>query len=578
MKQYAVRKSAFTCLLMLAALSAEVAFAQSTAFTYQGRLEDNGVPANDDFAFVVRLFDDADTGVQLGPTVCEDAVDVVNGLFTLSLDFGFQFDSGQQFLDIQVLREGDCADTSGFEQLSPRQQVTATPMALRALEAEVAEGAGLAEHAGFADLAAAANRLDAPDGSPTSAVFVDNAGNVGIGTQTPLSPLHVSAPNPILTLRDSDNNDSSQSGFLNFTNSSNIGRAQIGLTGQNGDLRFVNSSATGNMTFAAGTGINRLTLTANGQVGIGTGVPTSNLEIRGGDNSGPGSIATLRLVDNSFNQMLFDGNEIEGTEGLFLNHNTAQNVILATGGGNVGIGTSTPTSKLDVNGTMVIVKEGDQAELLWFGTERSWVFKQEGTGIATALKLESIGGGGNKNFFIQTTGGVGIGRNPTANQLEVAGSASKTTAGSWLANSDAAIKTNVRTISNALGVIARLRPVAFRYTELYQAKHPSVKDQDYYNYIAQEFREVFPESVKDSGEEGLLQMDEYPAGVYAVAAIQELHAMVQDKNCKIDDLVERERSKDHRLGELEGRNAELQARVARLEALLEARTSPQQAD
>ena len=145
MKQYAVRKSAFTCLLMLAALSAEVAFAQSTAFTYQGRLEDNGVPANDDFAFVVRLFDDADTGVQLGPTVCEDAVDVVNGLFTLSLDFGFQFDSGQQFLDIQVLREGDCADTSGFEQLSPRQQVTATPMALRALEAEVAELTGRVE-------------------------------------------------------------------------------------------------------------------------------------------------------------------------------------------------------------------------------------------------------------------------------------------------------------------------------------------------------------------------------------------------------------------------------------------------
>lgn len=50
--------------------------------------------------------------------------------------------------------------------------------------------------------------------------------------------------------------------------------------------------------------------------------------------------------------MLLDGNEIDGLAGLFLNHNANQNVILATGGGRVGIATSSPGSayKLDVAG------------------------------------------------------------------------------------------------------------------------------------------------------------------------------------------------------------------------------------
>lgn len=74
--------------------------------------------------------------------------------------------------------------------------------------------------------------------------------------------------------------------------------------------------------------------------------------------------------------------------------------------GNVGIGTATPTSALDVRGPLTIVNGGDQADVLWMGIERSWVFRQEGTGSGTALKLESVGGGGNKNFVVQTTGAL----------------------------------------------------------------------------------------------------------------------------------------------------------------------------
>ncbi len=176
-----------TCLFMPA--MANTALAQIAAFTYQGRREEAGVPANGVHAFVIRLFDDISAGAQVGPTFCEDVVEVVKGLFTLEPDFGQQFTTNEErFLDIQVLDNGDCADTSEFIQLTPRQRNTATPLALHALKANVA---GLAEHAGVADQAIVAFRLDAPDGSPVNAVFVDNAGKVGLGTTAPTARLDV---------------------------------------------------------------------------------------------------------------------------------------------------------------------------------------------------------------------------------------------------------------------------------------------------------------------------------------------------------------------------------------------------
>jgi Chaperone of endosialidase len=141
-------------------------------------------------------------------------------------------------------------------------------------------------------------------------------------------------------------------------------------------------------------------------------------------------------------------------------------------------------------------------------------------------------------LFVDSTGRVGIGRTPTANLLEVAGNASKTTAGSWLANSDARIKTRITTVTNALETLARVRLVSFHYADDYRATHPGIEDRSYLNVIAQEFARVFPDAVKGSGEKlpaggEILQVDTYPLTIYSAAALQELNQKLEAENAAL---------------------------------------------
>lgn len=103
-------------------------------------------------------------------------------------------------------------------------------------------------------------------------------------------------------------------------------------------------------------------------------------------------------------------------------NNNNKNFVINTDG-RVGIGTQAPAAKLHVEGGQIVVRNaGDGNVLLTLGSERSWVFKQIGTGAGTALELTAATPeNNNKNFIINTEGRVGIGtRNPQA-KLHVEG-------------------------------------------------------------------------------------------------------------------------------------------------------------
>jgi hypothetical protein len=122
------------------------AFAQSTAFTYQGRLNDGAAPANGlyDLTFALQA---AESGsAQVGVTRTNLATAVSNGLFTVSLDFGGAFPGAARWLEIGVRTNSG----GNFVTLAPRQQLTATPYAITAGSATAYAGpVGAGQISGF---------------------------------------------------------------------------------------------------------------------------------------------------------------------------------------------------------------------------------------------------------------------------------------------------------------------------------------------------------------------------------------------------------------------------------------------
>ncbi|MHC4476858.1 MAG: hypothetical protein ACYTEL_14520 [Planctomycetota bacterium] len=132
--------------------------AMGTAFTYEGQLVDANAAADGLYDFEFSLYDNPDPcyAAQQGNTVSVNEVDVIGGYFTVELDFGSDvFNGDARWLEIAV-RSHDPCDVNAFTRLLPRQELTPTPYALQ-----------------------------------TRGMFVDNAGNVGIGTTTPSGKLEV---------------------------------------------------------------------------------------------------------------------------------------------------------------------------------------------------------------------------------------------------------------------------------------------------------------------------------------------------------------------------------------------------
>ncbi len=252
------------------------AFAQTTTFTYQGRMESSGTAYSGTAEFQPSLWDAASDGSQVATNIPTTVlVNVTNGLFVLPLDFGNAlFNAGAaRWLELQV------RTTLGpFTTLDPRQKLTPTPYAIHSASADVAGSAGAVAATnvtGVLSLAQLPDSLAYVNRSQTfTGTNIFNSGSrlIVVGT----NGIHTS-PFTGLGLQYSGGEGAIVSGgFLTF------------YTGQGlfGNLfRVMTIDTAGNVGIGANSPLARLDVRGNiyssGSLGIGTSSPLAPLDVRG---------------------------------------------------------------------------------------------------------------------------------------------------------------------------------------------------------------------------------------------------------------------------------------------------------
>jgi len=346
--------------LMLCLVGVSQAAPMGTAFTYQGRLTEDDNPADALYDFQFRLFDASDEGSQIGNDVYLLEVDVIEGYFTVLLDFGSSvFNGDARWLQIGV-RPSELEDPSEYTTLSPRQEVTPTPYALYAKTT-----------GGDNDWMVSGDNMYA---IPT--------GSVSIGTTLSGPKLRIQMP------------DGTSSG------PSRVGGLLIEGGLYNEGMRLKVQDDLGNTRFA----VDRA-----GRVGIGTESPSSGAALSVGRASAQPSI--VASSDSNGGWLVMDSS---GTGSAGVNYYTDGDVILAKGGGNVGVGTTTPTQKLHVAGTIRSSSGGfmfpDNSVQTTAATH--WVSQGDsilntnaanvGIGVAIPTSKLTVGG----NIFVSTADGT----------------------------------------------------------------------------------------------------------------------------------------------------------------------------
>src|SRR5712672_407608 len=124
-----MKKLRIGLVLMLCTLNYwQGALAQGTAFTYQGQLRANNASTSGSYDLTFTLFGTNTDGFAIAGPLTNSPVNVSNGLFTVTLDFGNQFSGMPRWLEIGVRANGGGA----FTTLAPRQPLTPTPYAIMA--------------------------------------------------------------------------------------------------------------------------------------------------------------------------------------------------------------------------------------------------------------------------------------------------------------------------------------------------------------------------------------------------------------------------------------------------------------
>jgi hypothetical protein len=403
----------------VAALMTHAGYAQvGTQITYQGELQESSALANGQYQMRFTAFDSAAGGLQLGSANLA-VVTVVDGKFSVLLDFGTALNNAPAHLQIEVRPNG-----SGglFSVLTPRQRITPTPSALWAVNAASATNAISAGSAATAtnatNAALATNASQLGGQTPT---FYQNATNLTTGT-IPDARLGgtVARTNVAQT----------------FTAANTFNHAANAFSGSGAGLAALNAS-----NISSGTIPNART--------TGTGAATPNTLVL---RVGSGGFAVNSLAVGNING-----------DGQFLLNLNANNLALGTVsparlpstvvrtdiannfggftnsfGGFVGIGTASPSAPLHVAGSgptlgMFGLPAAGSTQLM-FGTSSAT------NGYATIQGVRAAGSAWGNLILNPTDGRVGVGYATPDARLHVRGEAniaaifdSVAASGTWLA-------------------------------------------------------------------------------------------------------------------------------------------------
>ena len=393
------------------------------------------------------------------------------------------------------------------------------------------------------------------EGDTAANLFYVDAGNdrIGIGTSTPTSLFTV------------------QGGEIHFgdSNSSSNSIAKLAYGGNSGELDIKGHSSSGNtiikfFTAASGSVAEKCRIDSSGNVGIGTSSPSTNLHVKGPDGSAP-KITLSEGTPESAIRSTASGTSSDLR--LMTSVSGSQTTkLIVDYAGNVGIGTSSPTNALDVQGgasnTAIVARSTDSKAQISLvdnsttgvgsvavGAEGNALFLTSGSGgsermridssgkvqlntttvdamltikntnltTTTLLSLFDVGGTGTHTqiAFSNTNGGVGT--------INTSGSST-----SYNTSSDYRLKENIVGISDGITRLKTLKPYRFNF------KVDPDKTVD--GFFAHEVTPVVPEAITGTKDE--VDSDNNPVyqGIDQSKLVPLLTAALQEAISKIEVL------------------------------------------